>query len=358
MQIPQLTFTRFLASISIVILHYGLFSWPMNTQLLAPLGGDLISAMSYFFFLSGFILVISSAKGDNLAERINSKNFWQRRAARILPVYLLALIIYFILNFKYDPSIPLKWQIQSYYHSLFLLQAWKYKMALDVNYPSWSLSVEAFFYFIFPWLYVILRKLSNKKLLTISTLLWILNLYIFIRLKNDGMPDNFIKYFPLLHLATFVIGINFGILLIKNYQWLLKVSRRYIFSATLAIGLFLLYAAFKNFNFLKYQHNGLLVPFYILVVYSLTLIKGKIADFLSSKPFIFLGSISYSVYILQFPVLQICQKYLPWFKGQETKDIFYPYVIVLITISSLVYLYFEKPARLFLKGKQSSISVN
>lgn len=353
MNIPQITFTRFLASISIVILHFGLFSWPMNNSLLSPFGGDLISAMSYFFILSGFILVISAAKNGTLPDKINSIDFWKRRAARILPVYLFAIVIFFIVNFRYDPSIPLNWQIQSYYHSVFLLQSWKYQMALDVNFPAWSLSVEAFFYFVFPWLYWNLRGLTNKKLFIVSAISWALNLYILISLKSENVPDNFVKFFPVLHLATFLTGMCFGLLFIKNYAWLEKTGSKYIHFTTILATFFMIYTAYKNYDFYQYEHNGLLSPYYILVIYSLSLIKGKVSDFLSAKPLVFLGSISYSVYILQFPIYQICQKYLPWFKDQAGEDMFLPYVIVLLCISSITYLFIEKPARLFLTKKRN-----
>jgi peptidoglycan/LPS O-acetylase OafA/YrhL len=352
MQIPQLTVTRFIASIFIVYLHFGLFSFPLNNSLLSPFGGDLVTAMSYFFILSGFILVISTAKNGVLPETINSKRFWMRRAARILPVYVFALIIFFLINFRYDASIPLKWQIQSYYHSLFLLQSWKYKMALDINYPSWSLSVEAFFYFIFPWLYANLHKLSDKRLLLVSAIAWALNLYLFITLKEENVPNNFIKFFPLLHVATFLTGMCFGLLFLKNYNWLDKVGKKYIHLATILTTFVLIYTSYKNYHFHSYQHNGLLSPYYILVIYSLSLTKGKIEKFLTLKPFVFLGAISYAVYILQYPVYQICQKYLPWIKDLTQEDIFYPYLIILLVFSSLTYLFIEKPLRLLLTRKK------
>ncbi len=356
MEIPQLTFTRFLASISIVILHYGLFTWPMNTSFFSHFNGELISAMSYFFLLSGFILVVSSAKDKSLPDEINSRYFWKKRAARILPVYLFALIIFFCINFKYDPSIPLKWQIQSYYHSIFLLQSWKYKMALDVNYPAWSLSVEAFFYFIFPWVYSNLRNLVNKRLIIISLVAWVLNTYIFISLLEDNAPANFAKFFPLLHVATFVAGVCSGILFVRNYQWLLGKGKQYILAITGVVGLVVLYTTYKDYDIYNYQHNGLLAPLFVFVIYSLAIMKGVLIRILASKPFVFLGSISYSIYILQYPVLQICEKYIPYLKGRETKDIFYVYFIILICCSAITYLFIEKPARVFLTKRKSQVA--
>tara|TARA_R110001592_G_scaffold237306_6_gene496204 strand:+ start:14874 stop:15947 length:1074 start_codon:yes stop_codon:yes gene_type:complete len=348
MQIPQLTFTRFIASISIVILHYGLFSWPISSDLFSPFQMELVSAMSYFFVLSGFILVISSVRNNSLPDDINSKVFWKRRAARILPIYLLALVVFFCINFNYDPTIPLKWQIQSYYHSIFLLQSWKYKMALDVNYPSWSLSVEAFFYFIFPWLYGNVKSLSTKRLVWISVIAWALNLYVFISLKAENVPENFIKFFPLLHVSTFLIGMCSAVVYVKNRDWFHTKAKKSVFLITSVLSIAILYGSYKNFEIFNYQHNGLLAPWFIFIFYSLALTKGKFAQLLSSKPLIFLGGISYSVYILQWPVMQICQKYIPGLNEMNQSEIFYPYLLILLAVSSLTYLYIEKPARTFI----------
>lgn len=353
MQIPQLTFTRFLASISIVLLHYGWFAWPLNSDLFAPLGNILIAAMSYFFILSGFILVVSSAKDEILPDVIHAKDFWKRRAARILPVYLLALIVVFCIDFNYDPTIPLKWQIQSYYNSLVLIQSWDYKMATDVNYPAWSLSVEAFFYFIFPWLYMNAKALSNKTLILISVIAWLLNYYIFISLKAENAPENFIKYFPLLHVATFLTGMCCGILFVRNYSWLKGRVRYLVHASTIFLGLFIVYKVYRGCGFCENQHNGLLSPFYISFIFSLCLLNGKIAKMLSWKPFIFLGTISYAVYIMQYPINAICVRYIPLFKNLNPEMTFYMYVLILILISTVIYLFIEKPARNWLTGKKA-----
>lgn len=356
MQIPQLTFTRFLASVSIVILHFGLFTWPINSDLVFPVMEKSISAISYFFVLSGFILVISTSKNGILPEEINTKLFWKKRAARILPIYLFSILLFFAINFRYDSSISLIWQIQSYVYSLFLVQSWNYKLVMDVNFPAWSLSVEALFYFVFPWLYLLLHKLMSSKLILIALLVWILNSLLFLFLTKQNYPENFSKFFPLFHLATFITGMCSGILFLKHYSWLSGKGKKYLFGLTALISIFLIYSAYANWKFYEFQHNGLLSPVFILLFYSLAIMKGKIKSVLSAKPLVFLGDISFSIYLFQFPVLQICQKYLPWFEGKETKDIFFQYLIVLICFSSITYLLIEKPLRRYFSGKNLKLN--
>ena len=62
MRIEQLTFIRFVAAISVVIHHFGLHIFPFNTSILLKIfkQGDL--GVSFFFFLSGFVMIVAYHK--------------------------------------------------------------------------------------------------------------------------------------------------------------------------------------------------------------------------------------------------------------------------------------------------------
>lgn len=354
MQIPQLTFTRFLASMAIVILHFGLFNWPMNTRYISQLGGDLIGGITYFFVLSGFILVVSNCKNNSLPVKIARIPFWKRRFARIYPVYLLAVLIFFLLVFKYDPTIPLVWQIKSYAYSLFLTQSWNYKMALDINYPAWSLSVEAFFYLIFPWLFANINRLKNTLILILAILAWYLNLLAVDNLIENQAPKNFIKFFPLLHVSTFIVGVCAGILFARNLK-LLQEQRIKIYVLVTLIGVYVIWGMYRNYpDYERFQNNGYLSIFFALFIIALSLFQGKMKSILAWKPLEFLGEISYSIYLFQFVVLLLCKQVVPGMVGKENTEIFWPYVLILLVFSTVVYLFFEKPMRRLIMRKNKS----
>lgn len=351
MQIPQLTFTRFLASIAIVVLHYGLFTFPFNTEVVAPLANKGVGAVSFFFVLSGFILVVSSAKDGILPKGVEIWKFYRKRIIRIVPVYLLAILIFFLLNFEYNPESPLIWQIHTYVYSIFFLQSWHYEMAMDINYPAWSLSVEAFFYAIFPFLFWLFQKFKLPLLLFFLVASSLFTILPYALLIDTDTPEAFIKYFPPFHLGTFIIGLISGILFIRYKEWFFGKGKKIIqLSTALLTAVFTLFV-FTQFTFFKYQHNGMFAPYFILILITLAISKGKIIDLISSKAFIFLGTISYSIYIFQFPILQFCQKYVPYLKGKSESDIFYSYALILIFFSCITYLFFEKPISQFFKKK-------
>ncbi len=345
MQIPQITFTRFLACLAIVSLHFGYFSWPLTSSFLADFRDDLIAAMSYFFLLSGFILVVSQAKNETLPNEIHTIDFWKRRAARILPVYYLALLLFFFINFNYQPDTHIIWQLQPYAFSLLLLQSWKYTLAMDVNFPSWSLSVEAFFYFIFPFVYILIHKIKGAFLIPFAFVIWFLNILLLIYLKNLELHEHLLQFFPMLHLSTFVVGICSGFLFIHFLPWLQRTGKQIIFRLTLFVLFILLYTAHNNWQFHTFQQNGLLAPLYVLIIYSIALAEGKMKDLLSSKPLVFLGNISYAMYILQLPVYQLCDQHIPFINTLEKESLFLPFLAFLIGSSSLIHVYFEKPIR-------------
>lgn len=345
MLIPQLTFTRFLAAISVVILHFGLFSWPFNTSVGTAVFMHADTAVSFFFTLSGFILVIAQVSENQLPESVSGTQFWKKRIARILPVYLFSILLYFLLEFRYDPNGSQWGQFQPYVYATPLLQSWNYKLTMDVNFPAWSLSVEAFFYLIFPILYRFLVRKSSSFLWAFSLLLWAILIANYVLLSKNGFPENFCKFFPPFHVATFLGGIATGILFVRSGSRISVKTNSLLWLSTIASVVGLVSVAVLKPDWLYYRHNGLLTPFFILVIITLASSREKIARIFSWQPFQFLGEISYSVYLLQVPVMLFCQRYIPVFTKMKQADYFWWYLCILLVFSAIIYLSLEKPSR-------------
>ena len=170
---PQLTFTRFIAAILIVLFHFGRNTTPFNNTAISSIIGLAPAGVSYFFLLSGFIL---SSVYYKKSEEINKKQYYLKRFVRIYPVYLLALIILigFLLLTKQVVD------IKAVFLQIFLLQAWFPGFIKTLNIPSWSLSVEAFFYLLFPFLIANLKQIRKKWLLiSIGLSFWFLSLAVY-----------------------------------------------------------------------------------------------------------------------------------------------------------------------------------
>ena len=90
MRIEQLTFTRFIAAIAIVIFHFGKGIYPFGSGLLSTIINNANVAVSYFFTLSGFVMIIAYGASNKM---INARKYYINRVAKIYPVYFLSLLL-------------------------------------------------------------------------------------------------------------------------------------------------------------------------------------------------------------------------------------------------------------------------
>lgn len=343
MKIPQLTITRFFAAIFIVFYHDQGNTFPFN-QFKNWINFANVF-VSYFFVLSGFILVISSAK--NINKQISSKHFWHKRFARIYPVYIFALLLYSALAlFARHPNETFEYK--SFFSSVFLIQSWIPEYSNDYNFVGWSLSVEALFYFIFPFLFTHLKNKKTILLIVVAVSVWLLSLVAFILFSINKYSFKFVHYFPLLHVNTFICGVITGVLFIRHKKLFERNNLFITVSFVVLLVIAYLCIVTDNKYFQLYYHNGLLAPLFILFILSLATAGIRVKAFLSHPSLQFLGEISYGIYILQVPVIIIIHGINSrFFKFSHTFE-FYFYVLFLLGFCSLSYLLIEKPSRNYL----------
>ncbi len=339
MRVEQITFTRFLAAIAIVIYHYALNLFPFNSGILHDIFKQATVGVSYFFILSGFVMIIAYGKKAD----INTNDYFRNRFARIYPVYLLAILlifIHFILN-KQDID------ISGLLLNVFVIQAWVPEKAIAFNSPGWSLTVEFLFYAVFPYLLKYFYKARNyRKVLVPVIAIWLLSQLLFNLLAassfNKGFETasyNFLYYFPVMHLNEFLIGNLAGLFFIKinekafrNYDWQILI---------LAV---LILVALKFPMGMNY-HNGLLAVLFVPFILLVSLNTGKITGLFNHPWLVFLGEISYGIYILQYPVFTWTRSVLKFIHIRDNSMVFYISFIMLIIVSGVSYHYIETPLR-------------
>jgi peptidoglycan/LPS O-acetylase OafA/YrhL len=343
MRIEQLTFTRFLAALIIVVFHYGLdippFTQPSISFLFSNIG------ISYFFVLSGFVMVIAYGKSG---KEIAYFNYYRNRFARVYPVYLFALLLSMLTMWICNFSIT--WDAVTM--NLFILQSWFPKYPMLINRTGWTLSVEVLFYFSFPLLY---NKLYLKfrlipiaiGILSFWLLSQLLSSYLIsfpFLIKENSTSHHLIYYFPLMHLNQFLIGNLFGIILFHTYE---RFQRNW--DILLIIMLAGLAALLKFYIPHANYHNGFLALLFAFIILIISLNTGYITKINNNKISIFLGEISFGMYILQVPIHDAFYKSTKPFYYNHPFWFFYLYVITLILISAISYKYAETPLRKLLK---------
>lgn len=345
MKINQLTFTRFLAAISIVIFHYGKNSFPFNKDSIAFVFKSADVCVSYFFVLSGFVMLL--AYGER--AEISSKEYYKNRFARIYPIYFLGILLVFLQQLKANDV-----DFIGMFFNFFMLQAWFPNQVLSFNPPGWSLSVELLFYAIFPFVFPFVFKNNNlKKLAFLIIWFWIISQIAFQVLLNQNADSinisKILKYNPIMHLNEFLVGNIAGYYFIKKWS-----AKKYNLDWVLLFVFCLLIVVLKfplGLNF----HNGLLAVFFIPIIFLISLNNGFITKLFNKKIFVFLGEISFGIYILQFPVYSIISSYSvnKYFHIQDVTTVFYIRLILLIVICSLSYIYIEKPIQTKIKNIKS-----
>jgi peptidoglycan/LPS O-acetylase OafA/YrhL len=348
-RLDQLTVTRFLAALGIVVYHMARSATPFSFP--AVLDGVVLLHLlvSFFFTLSGFILVVAQVKNKTsegeLPASLARIPFYKARFARIYPLYFVALLAWAL--FAYLRPEAGKLEAGPFISNIFLFQAWVPGWAITCNYPGWSLSVETFFYLLFPFAYTLLQPMAQKAL-------WLAGFGILaLCMAATGLalaghaPHDTIYYLPLMHTGTFIMGVCGGFFFLRNRdQMVAQLSR-------IRLGAFLLSiaAAYLLLNYevlVPFAHNGLLAPVWLALIYGIALTK-KAHPMLATPPLPFLGEISYGLYILHIPVglwgWGILTKTIPGLGDQ----LFYPYLIMLIFVSTIAYYVVERPARTWLR---------
>lgn len=350
---PTLTalhFTRFIAAFCVVAYHYGKNAVPFNSGILNTLIQNGGFAVSYFFALSGFIMMYAYFKPDG---ELTSQNFWLARLARIYPVYILSFVFVLITMFIFNGSKPKGISIVL---QALCLQAWKPGISMEINYVSWSIAVEMLFYFVFPFLFNYWQKKSLTIVLLQAIIFWVMSLCLHIWMAMYlSSPDRFnvgqfIAFFPLWHLNSFILGAAAALLYVKILNP--SVYSKFFSSSLVITSLLLIFFLFAKQPIpVPFLANGGIIPVFLLFIIGLALNKGILATIFSLKPLVWLGEISYGFYLWQFFMYLFFEKYLQDFTGKLNTQQFYFYISCLLILSAVSYHFFELPLRKKIKSK-------
>jgi peptidoglycan/LPS O-acetylase OafA/YrhL len=156
--------------------------------------------VSFFFILSGFVLTWSHRDSDR------PQAFWRRRFARIVPAYLVVWVVSLAVKAYAGKHIG-----PEVLPSAALVQAWVPKASVyyAVNSVNWSLSVEVFFYAIFPFIIGPLLGLDvQRRRLVLAACLAVPFAVAAILTPEPGSTGFWILYIcPVTRLAEFIVGI-------------------------------------------------------------------------------------------------------------------------------------------------------
>ena len=303
-QLPALTGVRCFAALNLVFFH---FADPHSFGPLSPVVNGGYISVSFFLLLSGFILTYNYA---DRAERgtLTARNFWSARFSRLYPVYAFSLLLSAgTLALEVHAHTKLDFSLGLILTPL-LLQGWHPVLSTFWNTPAWTMSTEAFFYLLFPWLITRRRPRQARTIVLMLLGAWLCGLvlpalYMHFNPDGDLHPDRYsvgvwmraLKFMPLQHLPSFLFGMALGFL---NEQ-IRPESRKRVAAGIFAFAA--LYLVLCEGDRLPYvmMHDGLLMPLFAGVILCLAG-RNPIAWFFGLLPFIAIGEASYCLYLLHF----------------------------------------------------------
>jgi len=347
-QLPALTGLRTLLAVNIMLFHFT----PPHMKYLYPVIDNSYVFVGFFFLLSGFILAY------NYADRptpLLKRDFWRARFARLYPIYLLSLLLFF-------GMLGAEWQARP--HGQFfagvvltplLLQGWNPMLATFWNTVAWTLSCEAAFYFAFPWLIRLPWPKSPGRLIALLLGLWCLGLVphtIYMMLNPDHLPgpaDRYssgfwirtLKYTPLAYACTFLAGIA----LAKLHSSLTLAARHRAWIAGLSLlALAMFFATVVSRVPYILMHGGFLVPLFAALVVGLSG-QNIFAAFFAWKPIELLGQASYALFLLHFNFINLLRDHhVPERLHLAAYDPWVSYAAALLLAVAAMY-FVERPAR-------------
>lgn len=345
--ILPLTSLRFVAAIGVVLYHLLPRTAQTPTVILNVLTMAGPAAVSFFFVLSGFILMYSDVtEGGRM--RKSPKAFWWTRFGRIYPVYLLAFLIAgpvtYLALAKHGAYGALERMMLYGVAAFTLLQAWTPFTAGSWNAPGWSLSAEAFFYAMFPWLTRISRQ-KDRSLGWILLLLWLFASAPLIGLQlhyhqTSRIPELVSKAWidiPLLRLPEFAAGMILALFWMRHQDAPARFDPASPWPLLVLLASIAVYLCYGP----DWLHRVVLLPLFLLLIFRFAVDRSAVTRCLSHPLPVRLGEASYTVYILHIPLFVYWRDLL---HRQTVSTLFALAYLPIITCISLgVYVWLEKP---------------
>ncbi|HEY0792989.1 MAG TPA: acyltransferase [Chthoniobacterales bacterium] len=283
------TALRGIAAMTVLLGHLpitGLFPRSSTTFYLCQFFSWNVEAVFLFFILSGFILNFVYGGAP-----IRWRAFFVARFARVYPVYILTLLLALgnIFLSAAIREVPLPVSAGQVLANVLMTQSWPLVYQDSINIPGWSLSVEAFLYLlVFPGLILLRRRHTGLiALLTVpcaAVALW---------LQHDNGPllDRLPGAYILEGCSGFLIGFALCQCVPNGVR-----SRFVDVASMLAVAA----AILAFFDVLPKMALALILP----SIVAFTIDQGTfLSQALSGRWLVFLGEISYSVYIWHWPIV-------------------------------------------------------
>lgn len=341
---------RALAVVSVVAYH-------LDSRLLP--GG--LTGVDVFFVISGYVISksLSEANANTLTEFLSS--FYRRRFIRLLPALVLCLVVSSLIATVIIPDSYLSrsnngtgfWAFFGLSNFFLLSESDSYFAASIPFNPfvhTWSLAVEEQFYIFFPALAFLWSKKGSHESSWNQPAVLLLIAFIILSLSYSAYSSVFkpVEAFYLLGSRLWELGL--GVLVFwmhKSGSWL--PTKKIHLELSVYLGLGLVLAGFYIVDTQNFPFPYALLPVVGTVLLicglvsneSITPTSNPILALLTYRHVVWLGLLSYSLYLWHWPVFTFFQ----WTIGLETLEQKAFAACLAVVCAVLSYTLVEKPIR-------------
>lgn len=342
---PAIDGLRAIAVVPVILFHAGIPGFS---------GGFV--GVDIFFVISGY-LITSIIANDLAQNRFSLRNFYERRARRILPALLVVMLA----------SIPLAWismapsERQDFAESLlavmtfssnilFWLESGYFEGATELKplLHTWSLGIEEQFYVFFPILILAIWRLGLSRILLICGAILIISLtisqYLLIQGHQDAafylLPSRFWELLAGSLLALF----ERRQLALSTPQTIQPKLNKYIHAGLASLGLVMVFYSILSFSD-KTVFPGLsaVLPVLgtVLILYG-TRTQHFVTLMLANRVFVGIGLVSYSAYLWHQPLFAFTRLYT---FDTAHLDVYKGLTLLSFILAYLTWKFIENPFR-------------
>jgi peptidoglycan/LPS O-acetylase OafA/YrhL len=341
---PDVQGLRAVAILLVVLYHAGI----------PGISGGYVG-VDVFFVISGFVITGLLLRERQTRQHTSIRNFYGRRARRIIPAASLVIIVTVVAAYHYLGSLTgHETAVDGIWSALFLANF--HFAATSTNYlasqrpPSalqnyWSLAVEEQFYIVYPTIFLIaarfIRRLSLRWRLTVVLLTIMVASYTYSIVLTSANPSSAF-FSPLTRAWELALG---GLVAVSGQS--LRRLPQSLAALASWLGLAAILVASTTLTSAS-AYPGWLVALPVLgagfvIAGGAAQSTWGVETLLRQRPFQFLGLISYSLYLWHWPILIIATQY----RGATTLPVWDNVLLLLVAgvLATLTYYFFENPIR-------------
>ena len=357
----EIEYLRAPSIILVLISHYS-FYFPFIFEKLP----DFIRGASYgvgvdlFFCISGYIVSKAYIEyfDNNISKKIffpSAISFWLKRIYRLLPSAWLWVVVGLLFSFLFNQSGVFETPIQNIKSGLsiafFTANISHMYDALKPNNVYWSLSLEEQFYFLFPFIILLIRKTKYRVFFLIIIIL------IQFTLTRNAFGNIYQQYAASFRTDGFAWGILIYIFSKTTFYKKINPSNLPYSNTPLVIFYFiLLLILILSPVYFQNQGLGIVAITSATFVWPASYNSKNIKSFNIEKQLLWIGQHSYAIYLIHFIPMRVLFEIAFITKSKSNFDIAnIKYILIIASLALTFYLaslnfkYIENPLRK--KGK-------